>query len=147
VIKVATSFAALAKFGPDYHFETSFLTDGVINKKTRTLTGDLILKSAGDPVLTSIDVARLVRDVINAGIYRVTGNLVVTGPFTYGASYTTEQAASRLAQTLRRAGVKFGMTVTSGAARGNAITTHVSSSLRDILFYQNAHSVNQTAER
>src|SRR5262245_8331442 len=37
VIKVATSFAALAKFGPDYHFETSFYSDGVINKKTRTL--------------------------------------------------------------------------------------------------------------
>src|SRR6476659_547883 len=49
VIKVATSFAALAKFGPDYHFETTFLSDGVINKKTRTLTGDLILRASGDP--------------------------------------------------------------------------------------------------
>src|SRR5438270_12280110 len=32
VIKVATSFAALAKFGPEYHFETGILTDGTINK-------------------------------------------------------------------------------------------------------------------
>src|SRR6185436_7267112 len=79
VIKVATSFAALSKFGPDYHFETSFFTDGSINKKTRTLTGDLILKSAGDPVLTSLDVNRLVRDLVKAGIGRVTGNLMVVG--------------------------------------------------------------------
>src|SRR5438477_103036 len=28
VIKVATSFGALTTFGPDYHFETSFYTDG-----------------------------------------------------------------------------------------------------------------------
>src|ERR1051325_1259093 len=28
VTKVATSFAALAKFSPEYHFETSFYTDG-----------------------------------------------------------------------------------------------------------------------
>src|SRR5262249_28121131 len=56
VIKVATSFAALTTFGPDYHFETSFYTDGTIDKKTRTLNGNLILQSTGDPVLTSLDV-------------------------------------------------------------------------------------------
>ena len=147
VIKVATSFAALAKFGPDYHFETAFMTDGVINKKTRTLTGDLILKTTGDPVLTSLDVSRLVREVVNAGVARVSGNVVVTGPFTYGLSYTTPQAVKVLTQSLKRAGIKFNSTSTGGAARGNVIATHVSSSLRDILFYQNAHSVNQIADR
>jgi D-alanyl-D-alanine carboxypeptidase/D-alanyl-D-alanine-endopeptidase (penicillin-binding protein 4) len=147
VIKVATSFAALAKFGPDYHFETAFMTDGVINKKTRTLTGDLILKTTGDPVLTSLDVSRLVREVVNAGVARVSGNVVVTGPFTYGLSYTTPQAVKVLTSSLKRAGIKFNSTSTGGAARGNVIATHVSSSLRDILFYQNAHSVNQIADR
>src|SRR5438105_14948191 len=39
VIKVATSFAALSKLGPDYHFETGFYADGTVNKKTRTLNG------------------------------------------------------------------------------------------------------------
>src|SRR3989454_8045711 len=43
VIKIATSFAALTRFGPEYHFETSFLIDGVVNKKTRTLNGNLVL--------------------------------------------------------------------------------------------------------
>ena len=147
VIKVATSFAALSKFGPDYHFETSFFTDGSINKKTRTLTGDLILKSAGDPVLTSLDVNRLVRDLVKAGIGRVTGNLMVVGPFTYASFYTTERATKALTQAMRRAGVIVSRTNTGSYSRGTLITSHVSSSLRDILFYQNAHSVNQIAER
>lgn len=147
VIKVATSFAALAKFGPDFHFETSLLSDGVLNKKTKTLTGNLVLDCTGDPVLTSVDVARMVRDVVRSGITRVTGNLIVTGPFTYASYYTTEQAMKGLGQSLKRAGVKIGAAMMGGEPRGTRITTHVSSTLRDILFVQNAHSVNQTAER
>jgi serine-type D-Ala-D-Ala carboxypeptidase/endopeptidase (penicillin-binding protein 4) len=147
VIKVATSFAALAQFGPEFHFETGFYRDGEINKKTRTLTGDLVLKSTGDPVLTTIDVNRLVRDVVRAGIARVTGNLIVTGPLTYGLYETTERATVALARALRNSGIKLGGIVNGGTPQGTQITTHISSSLRDILFYQNAHSVNVTAER
>jgi D-alanyl-D-alanine carboxypeptidase/D-alanyl-D-alanine-endopeptidase (penicillin-binding protein 4) len=147
VIKVATSFAALAKFGPEYHFETSFYGDGAVSKSTHTLNGDLILYSTGDPLLTSLDVARLARDVIRSGIVRVTGDLVFTGPFTYGTFYTTARATQALALSLRRAGVKVGGTRDGGIARGTKITSHLSPSLRDILFYQNAHSVNPTAER
>src|SRR5262245_58806329 len=36
VTKVATTFAALFKFGPEYHFETAFYADGEVNAKTRT---------------------------------------------------------------------------------------------------------------
>ena len=147
VIKVATSFAALAKFGPEYHFETSFYTDGAVNKKTRTLNGNLILQSSGDPVLSSLDVSRLVRDIVHAGITRVSGDLVVTGPFTYGMFYSSDRAIKGLTQALKRAGVRVGDTTTGGTPRGTKITSHVSSSLRDILFYQNAHSVNTIAER
>ena len=49
VIKLATSFTALQKFGPDFHFETAFYALETIDKKTRTLKGDLILQSTGDP--------------------------------------------------------------------------------------------------
>src|SRR5438093_12777005 len=107
VIKVATSFAALSKFGPEYHFETGFYADGELNKKTRTLDGDLIFASTGDPVLTTIDVARLVSHVVRSGIAPVTGNLVVTGPFCYGMFYTTDRSTKALAQMLRRTGVRL----------------------------------------
>src|SRR5262249_44868351 len=144
---VATSFAVLAKFGPEYHFETSFYSDGPISKATHTLNGDLILQSTGDPMLTSLDVARLVRDVVRSGIVRVTGDLVFTGPFTYGTFYTSGKAAQALAASFRRAGVRIGGTKDGGTVRGTKITSLISSSLRDILFYQNAHSVNPIAER
>jgi D-alanyl-D-alanine carboxypeptidase/D-alanyl-D-alanine-endopeptidase (penicillin-binding protein 4) len=147
VIKVATSFAALSKFGPEYHFETTFYSDGVINRKTRTLNGNLVLFSTGDPVLNSKDVARLARDVAQSGIARVTGDLVVTGPLSFGTFYTTNRATQGLVQALRRAGVKVSRAVNGGMVRGTRITGHASSSLQDILFYQNAHSVNPTADR
>src|SRR5437588_8628970 len=147
VIKVATSFAALSKLGPEYHFETGFYADGPLNKKTRTLNGNLILATTGDPMLTSIDVARLVHDIVRAGITRVTGHLIVTGPFSYGLFYTTDRATRALAQTLRRVGIHTEGVTSGGAVHGTKLASHVSSSLRDILFYQNAHSNNPIAER
>jgi D-alanyl-D-alanine carboxypeptidase/D-alanyl-D-alanine-endopeptidase (penicillin-binding protein 4) len=147
VIKVATSFAALATFGPEYHFETSFYIDGPVNKKTRTVSGNLILQSTGDPVLNTLDVSRLVRDVVRSGITRVSGDLVVTGPFTYAGFSTTNSATQALAKQFRRAGLKINGKIVNGAPHGTRVTTHVSSSLQDVLFYQNAHSVNQIAER
>jgi D-alanyl-D-alanine carboxypeptidase len=61
--------------------------------------------------------------------------------------YTTERATQGLVKALRRAGVKVQTIEHGGTPRGTALASHTSSSLRDILFYQNAHSVNQTAER
>jgi len=147
VIKIATSFAALTRFGPEYHFETSFLIDGVVNKKTRTLNGNLVLHATGDPALMTADVSRLAREVVKAGIVQVTGNLVVSGPFTYGMLYNTDQAVKGLTATLRRLGVRVKGTAKVGNERGEKLASHISSSLRDILFFQNAHSSNPTAER
>jgi D-alanyl-D-alanine carboxypeptidase/D-alanyl-D-alanine-endopeptidase (penicillin-binding protein 4) len=89
----------------------------------------------------------LIRDVVRAGITRVTGNLVITGPFTYGIYYTTDRASNAFLQVLKRSGVRIGHVEMAGAPKGAKLTSHISSSLRDILFYQNAHSVNQIAER
>jgi len=105
VIKIATSLAALEQFGPDYEFETAFFTDGSINKKTRTLQGNLILSATGDPLLTSTDVTRLLRQVIRAGVVRVSGNLIVSGPFSFGGYYTTDRAVKRLAVVARSLGI------------------------------------------
>jgi len=152
VIKLATSYTALQKFGPDYHFETAFYTLGTIDKKTRTLKGDLILHSTGDPVLSTTDVNKLINDLIRAGVARVTGDLFVTGPFTY-ASYTkTAEGTRRVAAALRKLGVRVTGKTSARAtlgmgSKGTQLSTHSSASLRDILFRQNAYSVNTTAER
>jgi D-alanyl-D-alanine carboxypeptidase/D-alanyl-D-alanine-endopeptidase (penicillin-binding protein 4) len=147
VIKIATSFAALDSFGPDYRFETAFYTDGVLNKKIRTLKGDLILYSTGNPTLTSTELTRLVKQVIKAGVARVSGDLIVSGPFTFGGYYTTEKATRALQRTLRRVGLVVTGTVKNGNVRGTQQASHTSKTLSDILFLQNAHSSNPVAER
>ena len=147
VIKIATSFAVLRKLGPEYHFETTLLMDGVVNKKTRTLTGNLVLLATGDPMLAATDVTRLLRQVIKAGIVQVNGDLIVNGPFTYGRYYTTGRALKGLSTTLRKLGIRVKGATKAGEARGTKLGSHFSSSLRDILFYQNAHSSNSIADR
>ncbi len=147
VTKVATSFAALFKLGPEYHFETAFYADGDVNEKKRTLTGDLILFTSGDPVLTATDLTRLAHQVLSSGISRVTGSLIVTGPLTYNTFLSTDTATKRVEALLKKMGIRWTGPTRQGAVRGNKIASHLSSSLRDIVFVQNAHSVNQTAER
>jgi len=147
VIKIATSFAALDKLGAEYHFETAFEARGEIKKKTRTLEGDLVLASSGDPELTTIDLNRMIRQVGQAGISKVTGSLIVTGPFTYGPNISTPAATTKLLALLRKQGIRVS-TSKRGAVHGSLVSTpHVSKSLRDIVKFQNDHSDNLIADR
>jgi len=150
VIKLATSFTALQKFGPDYRFETTIYASGDIDKKTRTLKGDLVVHSTGDPVMGTVDVNKLISDVIHSGVARVTGSVLVSGPFTYASYSTTAEGTKRLSAALRRMGVRVGAVTNRTVAtsqRGTKVASHTSATLREILFKQNARSVNNTAER
>lgn len=148
VIKIATSFAALDKLGAEYHFETAFEATGEINQKTRTLQGDLVLASTGDPLLTTAQMNTLIRQVARAGVHRVTGSLVVTGPFTYASYHNTNTAIRRLETLLRRQGIRISKPTRRGPASGKVLgNPHVSKSLREIVWEQNAKSVNRTADR
>lgn len=151
VIKLATSFTALQKFGPDFKFETAFYAVGEIDRKTKTLKGDLVLISGGDPVLATADVNKLLNEVVRAGISRVTGGLFTTGPFTYATYTTTEDGVKHLEAALKRVGIRTTVPTRKGsptiALKGTKISSRTSASLREILFTQNAHSVNNTAER
>jgi D-alanyl-D-alanine carboxypeptidase len=147
VIKIATSFAALDKLGPEYQFETAFEAAGDIQKKTRTLNGDLVLASSGDPDLSTLDVNKMIQQVIRAGVTKVTGSLVVTGPFTYASNLNTPQAITKVEALLRRQGVRIIGKTKRGPRTGTVLATHLSPSLQHIVWEQNAHSVNTTAER
>jgi hypothetical protein len=147
VIKIATSFAALDKLGAEYHFETAFEARGEIKKKTKTLEGDLILASSGDPELSTIELNRMIRQVAQAGIVKVTGSLIVTGPFTYGPNITTPAATNKLLALLRKQGIRVSASK-RGSVHGTLVSTpHVSKALRDIVKYQNDHSDNLIADR
>jgi D-alanyl-D-alanine carboxypeptidase/D-alanyl-D-alanine-endopeptidase (penicillin-binding protein 4) len=149
VIKIATSFAALDKLGAEYRFETAFEAAGEIQKKTKTLNGDLVLSTTGDPTLTTAHMNALIKQVVRAGVTKVTGNLVVTGPFTYASYETTPQAIKKLEALLKRQGVRITKQPAKRASRTGKVlgTPHVSESLQRIVWEQNAHSVNRTAER
>jgi len=147
VIKIATSFAALDKLGADYHFETAFEARGEIKKKSRTLEGDLLLVSTGDPELTTIDLNRMIRQVGQSGISKVTGSLILTGPFTYGPNITTPAATNRLLALLRKQGIRVS-TSKRGSGRGTPVSTpHISKALHDIVKKQNDYSDNRIADR
>ena len=61
VIKVATSLAALERFGANHRFETAFYIDGTVDEEG-VLEGDLILSSDGDPAMGTADLTRLAAD-------------------------------------------------------------------------------------
>ena len=148
VIKIATSFAALDKLGPEYHFETAFEAVGELRKTTKTLEGDLVLASSGDPQLTTLQLNRMIQQVVKAGVRKVTGSLIVTGPFTYAGYLTTDAAVKKLESQLKKQGVRVNKSTKRGPATGVVLATHLNTqSLREIIFIQNAHSDNRIAER
>lgn len=145
VIKIATSMAALERFGPEHRFRTAFYADG--ETADGVLEGDLILASDGDPEMDTNDLVQLARQVIRAGIRRVDGRFVVSGPFTVGNLHRQNQVADYLVRTLRRIGLRVPDEVSYGPVAGVELAQRRSDPLLDILFYQNAHSVNEIADR
>jgi len=145
VIKIATSMAALERFGADHRFATAFYVDGDV--ANGVLEGDLILSGGGDPEMDTNDLVRLARGVVQAGVRRVEGRFVVSGPFTVGNLHRRSQVDDYLVRTLRRVGLRVPDEVSDGEVRGTEVASRVSDPLLDIVFYQNAHSVNEIADR
>ncbi|MBS1149109.1 MAG: D-alanyl-D-alanine carboxypeptidase [Myxococcaceae bacterium] len=72
-VKLFTAAAALARLGPDYRFETEFLTDHDFKDgKTRTL----YVRGRGDPTLSTDRLYGIVSELLHAGLKEV-GDVVV----------------------------------------------------------------------
>ena len=94
-VKIATSYAVLKTFGPDYRFPTNIWTEGTIDRATGTLYGNLYI-SGRDPMF-GFEHGVAVADALNRlGVRSVNGDLVVTDNFSM--NYT--MAAARSSQTL-----------------------------------------------
>jgi serine-type D-Ala-D-Ala carboxypeptidase/endopeptidase (penicillin-binding protein 4) len=72
--KLPLAYAALAILGPTYRIETDVFGEGEVDGTT--LNGTLVLRGSGDPTLTTAGLRSLAAQVRDAGIRRVTGDLV-----------------------------------------------------------------------
>ena len=101
-VKVATAFAVLKTFGPDYRFPTNVWTDGTIDRFSGTLNGNLYI-SGRDPVF-SYENGMTIADVLNStGIRKVTGDLIVTDNFTMNFSNSATGSANALLVSMNSA--------------------------------------------
>src|SRR5262245_33597832 len=80
-VKLATSLIALRTLGPQHRFATAVWTDGVIDRSTGTIAGNLYI-SGRDPSFHYEHAVLLASELNRLGITKVTGDLVVAPSFT-----------------------------------------------------------------
>ena len=98
-VKVATSFAVLKTFGPDYRFPTNVFTDGNIDQSTGTLNGNLYI-SGRDPAFTLEHGVALAATLNKLGIRQINGDLVVTNSFVMALNGSYQRSAEILFASL-----------------------------------------------
>lgn len=98
-VKLATAYAVLKTFGPDYRFLTNVYTDGTIDRTTGTLTGNVYV-SGRDPIFGYEHAVRLASELNRLGITNVTGNLIVTDTFSLNYNGSALRSGQTLAATM-----------------------------------------------
>ncbi len=78
-MKLITSAAALALLKPEHKFKTSIYQDGKIS--AGKITGNVYLKSFGDPDLTTERLWKMVRKFKNTGVKEISGNIIADDSF------------------------------------------------------------------
>ena len=109
-VKLATALAALKTLGPQHRFATGVWSDGILDKTTGTLNGNLYV-SGRDPSFHYEHAILLARELNLLGIMRVSGDLIVSPSFTMnfsasaggsgGQLYDTFDASLRYAEAIR----------------------------------------------
>ncbi|HEY0429691.1 MAG TPA: D-alanyl-D-alanine carboxypeptidase [Pyrinomonadaceae bacterium] len=94
-VKIATAYAVLKTFGPDYRFPTSVWTDGQIDRASGTLYGNLYV-SGRDPVFNLEHGVALANELNRQGIRSITGDLIVTDNFVMNYSGSAQKAVTTL---------------------------------------------------
>lgn len=89
VLKLVTSAAALELLGPEYTFKTVIGYSGIIDTKTGTLNGDIIIKGGGDPCLGSENftdhygdfISKWSAEIRSLGIKNINGRVITDDSF------------------------------------------------------------------
>jgi D-alanyl-D-alanine carboxypeptidase/D-alanyl-D-alanine-endopeptidase (penicillin-binding protein 4) len=87
VMKLVTTYAALDLLTPTYRWKTEIYRDGSVSNGV--LNGNLIFKGYGDPSFKSTDFWRLLMSLQQAGIKKITGDLI------FDKSYFAQNAGNR----------------------------------------------------
>lgn len=98
-LKLATALVALRTLGPEHRFATGIWTDGVLDKNTGALSGNLYI-SGRDPSFHYEHGVLLARELNQLGIKQVTGDLIVAPGFTMNFSASAQRSGERLYDTL-----------------------------------------------
>ena len=155
VMKLATSFFALSHMGPERRFQTEVYGESPLDGKAKALPGDLYVVSNGDPSLRSTDALSLGRSLVRRGLRRVDGDLVaIAGPFSlYSDKYPAKSSGDLLRRSLGRVGIRIKGKVRTVSIQEVDVSTKIlflrreSDRLRDILWLQNAHSIDEIADQ
>lgn len=174
-VKIATAFAVLKTFGPEYRFPTSVWTDGSYEEATGTIHGNLYV-SGRDPVFGYEHGVMIASELNRMGIRTVKGDLVVTDNFSMNYTTSARKASNtlfaaldaekrsnaannawssflvnsgRLNQNTATPSVTFSGTVYVQPMPGNVnlLFSHESAKMRDILKTTLCYSNNFLAER
>jgi serine-type D-Ala-D-Ala carboxypeptidase/endopeptidase (penicillin-binding protein 4) len=174
-VKIATAYAVLKTFGPDYRFPTNVWTDGTVDPATGTLTGNIYV-SGRDPIFGYEHAVSIANELNHLGIRNVDGNLIVTSDFAMNYSSATSRTsqtlfasldASKRSAAATRAWLNFlnntgrankGYSIPSVTFTGTAsvqpipaslrvLFTHESAPMRDIVKATLCYSNNFLAER
>ena len=174
-VKIATAYAVLKTFGPNFRFMTNVYTDGEIDRTTGTLNGNVYV-SGKDPMFGFEHAVALAQELNRLGIRSVSGDLIATDNFAMNYSGSSLKSAETMFATMDAAkrspaatrvwlnylsnSGKFGQvngipSVTfSGSVYVQAIPsslrllfTHESAPMRDILKVTLCYSNNFLSER
>src|SRR3954469_6168102 len=75
VNKLYTSATALLRYGADGRLTTTVLSNGLPDE-TGTIDGNLVLRGGGDPTFNTASAAALAKQLVGAGVQRVTGRVI-----------------------------------------------------------------------
>lgn len=98
-LKLATALVALRTLGPDHRFATGVWTDGVLDKTTGVVNGNLYI-SGRDPSFHYEHAVLLARELNKLGIKQVSGDLIVAPGFIMNFSSSAKHSGERLYDTL-----------------------------------------------
>jgi D-alanyl-D-alanine carboxypeptidase/D-alanyl-D-alanine-endopeptidase (penicillin-binding protein 4) len=98
-VKIATAYAILKTFGPDFRFISNIYTDGVIDRTTGTLRGNIYV-SGRDPMFAYQHAVIVANELNRMGITNVEGDLVVTDNFVMNYSASPQHSGQTMFDTM-----------------------------------------------